>query len=144
MKLLFAQIPQPKTMGGASSSGARVYGRWLLVARIAWLVIALWGGVLVIASLPFSFVQLQTICTGSACSYLQLTPLQVRALQHLGLSVTFYAIAHIVLLLFAIFVTYALAGIIMWHKSNESMAIFFAFLLVTCDIYPLGGPFALL
>jgi len=144
MKLLLAQIPQPKNTKDSSSSETCIHGRWLLLLRIIWLVVAFWGGVLVIASLPFSFVQLQTICTGSACSNLQLTPLQVQALQHLGLSVTFYAIAHITLLLLDIFVTYALAGIVMWRKSNESMALFFAFLFVTCEIYPLGGSDALL
>src|SRR5215472_7526671 len=64
----------------------RLQGRWLLLARVGWgalvvLTLAIFG-----ASLPVYLAQLQTICLGPACSYLQLSPLSGEALTGIGLS----------------------------------------------------------
>ena len=48
-----------KTLSRATS----LHGRWLRIARAAWVVVALANLALFIASIPAYWVQLNTICT---------------------------------------------------------------------------------
>jgi len=44
----------------------RLSGRWLLLARVAWLSVAALGITLTTLSIPIAFVQMQQACTGAA------------------------------------------------------------------------------
>src|SRR6266705_1560169 len=143
MQHSIALMPPPRNFEAPSSFETRIHGRLLLIVRVAWLVVAISCAGLAMVSLPFTFIQIQTVCTGSACSWVQLTPSQVQTLHHLGFSETWYAAVIIAVNVLCIIVTYGFASIVMWSRSGEFMALFFAFLLITCETTPHGASEAL-
>ena len=106
-------------------------GRWLLVARVAWIAIAFLAVGLFIAALPYDFRELQRVCAGDDCLVdVQLTPEDARALEDLGVSIGFYAryFLSIEVLLLATFVF--VAAVIFWRRSDDWMAMFVSLALV--------------
>ncbi len=76
----------------------RLHGSWLVLMRVTWVVTVVLAVGLFIASVPFNFAASHAICTTASCFYSnQLTLDQVRELQHLGLSIDFYATFSMVL-----------------------------------------------
>src|SRR5438477_9949630 len=65
-------------------------GAWLVLARIAWVMVSLLAVGLFVASLPSYFVYLHIPATSSISSP-QLTLSDMHSLQELGLSLDFYA-----------------------------------------------------
>ncbi len=126
-----------------SASVASVPQRFLKILRIVWLVEALVGGGLVIASLPFTFIQLQTMCTGASCHPNQLSVQQAQMLQHVGISLMVYALAHVIFQSIFFLTTYGLASVIMWHQSKERVAVLFAFVVVGLGALPIEYPHTL-
>src|SRR6476659_2243845 len=51
----------------ADDPARHLRGRWLVVARVAWIALALLTVVYFVASQPSMFVQFQQVCTGSQC-----------------------------------------------------------------------------
>src|SRR5215469_5565088 len=92
----------------------------LLVARIAWLVLA--TGLLgnFIASIPAYYTQLLTICTNpntTQCGSFQPTTATLDALRHLNVSLSTYAAMYLAADV-AISLTYLVVGaLIFWRKS---------------------------
>src|SRR5436309_681369 len=111
--------------------GRRLRGVWLLVARLAWLAVALLTVVYLVVSLPVEFARLRNVCTASACSVSVLDATNVRELAAIGRSVDFFA-TYIIAgdVVFAV-VACVVGGIIFWRKSDERMALFVALMLVT-------------
>ena len=110
----------------------RLHGRWLLLTRVTWVIVAVLSVGLFIVSVPFNFAASQAICSTASCSYSnQLTLDQFHELQQLGLSLDFYALFTTVLsILFEI--GYVAAGVlIFWRKSDERVALVASFYLVT-------------
>jgi hypothetical protein len=108
----------------------RLYGRLLLLARIVWLgLVVLTLGVW-LASLPDYFTELQTVCRLAACSFEQLSSDKVVSLQHLGVSVGDYATFIVVLTVLLALVFFGIGCLIFWRKSDDWMALLFAFGLV--------------
>jgi len=91
----------------------RLRGRWLLLARVVWVGIALLTLGLSVASIPTSLASLYVVCTDApvTCSNNgHITPDYLRALQALGLSLDVFATYQIALVIvFA--VVYAAIGL---------------------------------
>jgi hypothetical protein len=115
---------------------ATLRGRWLLLARVAWLAVALLAVGLFAAGIPPHFAELQTACTRGAdvCSERGLLASdQVQELQALGLSTGFYATYTVALKIVSTLVWCTAGAVIFWRKSEDRMALLVALMLVTFE-----------
>ncbi|HEX9135216.1 MAG TPA: hypothetical protein VF844_23250, partial [Ktedonobacteraceae bacterium] len=112
-------------------SDTRLYGRWLLIARGAWVSLVFLTLALFVILLPSYFAQLQAVCTGPTCALLQPTSDTVQALHQLGLSVGGYATFTLILTLVTAVVCFLVSGVIFWRKSDDWMALLVALTEVT-------------
>ncbi|HEX6480864.1 MAG TPA: hypothetical protein VF043_18645 [Ktedonobacteraceae bacterium] len=122
-------------------TGTRLRGRWLVFARIAWVLVAALSVGLFVAGLPFYFAQLQIPCVGAdACSLNgALSLANMRTLQSLGISVSSYSVYLIVCSVVAALVWIIIGGLIFWHKSNDWVLLLVALMLVTFGAVGTGG-----
>lgn len=122
------------TPAPSRQANSRLHGRYLLLARMAWTVVAVMAVVCIVVSIPAEFARLQTVCSTGACQPGALTPENVRELGAMGLSVGLFAGYLIsVELLFAV-TSFVVGALIYWRRSDDRMAMFLALALVT-----LGG-----
>src|SRR5918992_4190712 len=110
-------------------------GRPLLLLRWMWVVLAILVLALNAAGIPHLYTKYKSVCTSAACAHSEeiarLTPEGVRALRDFGLSPEFYgAYVGVVLPEVAALTFATVAGVIIWHKSDERMALFSAFALL--------------
>ncbi|MCA9945848.1 MAG: hypothetical protein KC449_20335 [Anaerolineales bacterium] len=106
-------------------------GHWLIIARVAWLLITGVGIVMFAIGVRLLFQQLATTCTGSDCLRQQLTPEALPAMAEIGLTLTGYAfIQSIPTAIFAV-VCVALGALIFWQRSHEVMGFSSSLWLVT-------------
>ena len=92
------QTEEPK--GISATSPATLQGRWLLLARTAWVVVAITALAIALFSIPSSFEHYRTVCTAPSevCTdraLWQPTPEGVRASQDVGLSLDAYALLNV-------------------------------------------------
>jgi signal transduction histidine kinase len=87
--------------------------------------------VCIAVSIPVEFARLQTVCTSGACQPGTLTPANVRELGAMGLSADFFAGYRIAVELIFAVTSFAVGALIFRRKSEERMALFVAFALVT-------------
>jgi hypothetical protein len=121
--------PTHELENGATPTKLR--GRNLLLARTAWLAVALPTIGLFLAGVPVYFAYLLTPCPVAACTNGQLTLDTLRPLHTVGLSVGFYA-AYTVGLDLVVAAGYsAVALLLFWRKSDDRMALFAALTLLT-------------
>jgi len=111
-------------------------GRWLLLARTAWVAVAILALAVVLFSVPSSFEHYRSVCTAASevCSEQavgQPTPEGVRALQDVGLSVRSYAILNVAINKVFQLVWFAVGAIIFWRRSDDRMALLTSLFLVT-------------
>jgi hypothetical protein len=106
-------------------------GRWLFLARVAWVIITLLILVLNIVAMPYYDAVLKTICAAPVnCFSDQLAASDLQGLHALGVSLGVYAtLTMAVNALFAL-IWVALGALIFWRRSDEPMALFCAFMLV--------------
>jgi signal transduction histidine kinase len=123
------QAPGP-TSAGSAEEISRIPGRWLRLARAAWVTITILSVTLFVASLPAYYDQLRTACTGDACISHQLTPEGMQALRELGLSAGFYAAYSLALGVLFASVCLAVAAVVFWRASRERVALIGASMLV--------------
>jgi hypothetical protein len=114
--------PQPST--------TRLHGRRLLLARWAWAAAAAVVVGLYALLLPACLAQLQTICSGPDCAQVQPSPSGAHALQQLGFSLGSYAAVTFALLLLQVMFCFIVAGVIVWRKSDDWMALLVALALM--------------
>jgi hypothetical protein len=112
-------------------SYARVPRRWLLLARVGWVVLVVLTLGIFFASLPVYIALLQTPCAGAACEWQQLTSGQVETLKGVGLSLSDYAAYTVALRLVTVVVCLVVSTLIVWRRPDDRMALFVALLLVT-------------
>lgn len=108
-------------------------GRWLMLARITWIVLTLYMLVVSIASLPTGFAFLHQPCLADAVACNGnggLTASQIQAIQELGLSVDTYAWSWLINNGIMALIFYALAGILFWRRSDDWMALLVALMFV--------------
>jgi hypothetical protein len=123
--------PTAMTESRERHSYPRLQGRWLLLARLGWVVLVVLTLAIFFAILPVFVAQLQTPCAGSACQYLQLTPGQAETLKGIGLSPGDYAAYVLALTLASVMVCLGVSTLIVWRRSDDRMAMLVALLLVT-------------
>jgi hypothetical protein len=119
------------TIGTSQSTAAdtRLHGRWLVLTRVVWVWLSLGCLVVLVASLPAYFADLQHVCP--LCTDEHLTSGMLLALRALGVSPAAYAAYWVGLnVLFA--ASYVVvAALIFWRRSSERLAWFGALALVT-------------
>ena len=124
-------IKAPRS-GIHSRTEIRLQGAWLILARIAWVVIAVSSIVLFAAALPSYFAYLHIVEAHSV--YAHLTPGDVQTLQRLGLSVDFYAWLNVGVGVIFLLVYVAIGAVIFWHKSDDRVALLASLTLVLFPI----------
>ncbi len=121
------QVSPEMTADSATEPSATLRGRWLVLARVTWLVVTAFTLGLFVASVPvFYDGQLQFASK----------PEMHAGLLRLGLSADFYATLKTTLHIVSAVVFLTVAGVIFWRKSHERMALFVALLLVLFGIGP--------
>ena len=118
-----------------SADDTELHGRWLLLARIVWVIVVLLTLGLFVASIPSYFSYLHILTATPTTDFgSQLARQDVQQLQVVGLSIDFYAWYSVIFT--SIFViVYSLVGLILFlRKSENRMALFASFTLVVFSI----------
>ena len=123
--------PTPMTESREQHSPVRLQGRWLLLARGLWVTLVILTLAIFFASLPMYLAQLQAPCSGTACQYQQLTHSQAEMLKGIGMSLGDYTAYTLVLALANMILCLVVSTLIVWHRSNDRMAMLVALMLVT-------------
>lgn len=118
--------------GSCSIKSTRLHGRWLVCARVVWVVVVVFTLSIFLLSLPAYFAQLQTVCVGDTCVYAygQLTPGTAQALQNLGLSPGGYAVSILAVAIASALVSFGVAALLFWRRSADWIAMFVSLFLV--------------
>ncbi len=106
-------------------------GRWLFLARAAWLAVALLTLGLGTASVPYYYARDKAACAGAECaSSTGLTTEQFQALHEMGLSTGFFAAYDTAVQFVVVPVFAAVAAVIFLKRSDDPMALFGSFTLL--------------
>ena len=107
-------------------------GRWLLLARVVWVTVALLTVSVFVLSIPSEFARLRSPCTDTvSCSWLiRLTAENALELRSLGLSVDFFAAYFISLEAAFTVVPIAVGAIIFWRRPDDRMAFLVSLVLL--------------
>ena len=110
-------------------------GRWLHLARVAWVAVAITALAIALFSIPSSFEQYRTVCTAASevCTeraVWQPTPEGVRALQDVGLSLDAYALLNVAIDKIGDLVWFAVGALIFLRRSDERMALLTSLFLI--------------
>jgi hypothetical protein len=109
-----------------------LHGSWLVLMRVTWVVVVVLSVGLFIIGVPFNFATSHAICATASCTTTnQLTLDQVHELQHLGLSIDFFATFSSVLAIIFEFGYVVTGAVIFWRKSDERVALVASLYLVT-------------
>ena len=133
MNLSRTQVDTSAKAAGANDTD--LHGRWLLVARIVWVVVVLPSLGLFVASIPSYFAYLHVLSATPITDVgTQLGRQDVQQLSAVGLSIDFYAWYNVVLN--SIFVViYSVVGLVLFlRKSENRMALFASFTLLVFSI----------
>jgi hypothetical protein len=136
MSLHHAATHLPLSHDQHQEADTRLHGRRLLLARMIWLTLVVLTLSVCLASLPEYFTELHTVCRLAVCSYGQLSPDTLVALEHLGLSVGSYATFMLVLATLVALAFFGTGGVIFWRKSDDRMALLMALGLVLGGTIP--------
>src|SRR3990172_551711 len=108
-----------------------LHGQRLVLARAAWVAVAALTVGFFVAGIPVEFAQLQLGCPTPACaSSGQMTPVELRLVEDLGLSRNFFAAYGVALEVVFAGVYAAVAALIFWRKSTDRLALFVALALL--------------
>ncbi len=99
------------------------------------MAVALLSLCLFIISVPGRFEELRSACDVAVCNNGSLSLQNARALEGLGLSVNFYAAYNVALESVIAVVFLGVALLVFWRKSEDRMALFFSFMLLTFGLY---------
>src|SRR5215204_1512754 len=118
------------------SPGATLRARWLVPARVAWVVMAITVLAIILFSIPSSFEHYSSVCTAASevCAERavhQATPEGVRALGDIGLSVHTYALLNVVVDKVFQLLWFAVGALIFWRRSDDWMALGVSVFLVS-------------
>ncbi|HZU14263.1 MAG TPA: hypothetical protein VFB58_15590 [Chloroflexota bacterium] len=111
-------------------SAARSGDRWQQVARLAWLLVAILGLILLVPDVPDTLALVRHLCTASTlldCSNSQITAPAARALERAGVALDVYAAYMVGLQLFTIAVAYVVGIALMVRRSPDRMVLVAAF-----------------
>src|SRR5829696_8438229 len=121
---------------GSPPATSSLRGRWLLLARTAWVAVAILALAIAVFSVPSSFEYFRSVCTAASeiCSERavgQPTPEGVRALRDVGLSLGSYALLNVVIDKVFELVWFAVGALIFWRRSDDRMALLVSAFLVS-------------
>jgi len=127
-----ADPPSGTVAAGASASTieTRLSGRRLVLARVFWIVIAIFYLGMFAVSLPGLVMQLQTTCT-SSCADWQLSPDAARTLQYAGLSLGDYVSFSLVVVVILTLPALAVVAFLLWRRSDDWMALLVGLMLLS-------------
>jgi hypothetical protein len=114
-------------------------GRRLVLARAAWVTLAVLISAFFLANLPVYFTQLHTVCLHPPCARWQLTPASAHELGPLYLSPDGYALASLVLSVSSVLVWFAVAAVIAWRQSRQWLALLTSLLLIAQSVSTMSG-----
>src|SRR5260370_10105080 len=116
--------------GAHNESETRLQGRWLMLARMLWIALVVLILALFVATIPAFSNDLHNACATAACHTLipSYTAQQYRAA---GLSVNFTLLYTYVLTVFFSLTFLTVGAVIFWLKSQDFMALYCSFALVT-------------
>src|SRR5918998_5919270 len=114
---------------------ATLQRRWLLLARITWVAVAITALVIALFSIPSSFEQYRSVCTAApeVCTERaawQPTPEGVRALRDVGLSLDAYALLNVAIDKIGDLVWFAVGALIFLRRSDDRMALLTSLFLI--------------
>ena len=72
-----------------SAADTQLHGRWLLLVRIAWVIVIVLSLAISIVDIPLEFARLHIVCVGSSCTGQQLSTGIVQELHRMNLSIDF-------------------------------------------------------
>src|SRR6266508_3201276 len=114
-------------MTAQTESYTRLHGRWLLIARLAWVAIAILAMVIYAAAVPVAFHLLRTPCYESPCDTQFQTPSEADSQASLEFGAWSQAIQEAAVRL----LTLGVALLIFWRRSDDWMALLTSTMLVT-------------
>ena len=114
-------------------------GRQLVMARAAWIAVTALTVTLFVMAVPLRYAELQKVCVGAVCTEPQLTLDDVRELQALGLSREWHATYHVTIEIVFAAVHLVMATVIFARKSDDRMALFVSFMLLTFGAVTFAG-----
>ena len=117
-----------------SSAEVRVSGRWLFIARVACVSVALLALIIWGWGVPFRYAQLGTVCTVPPCGDQQPTPTSLAAFRAAGMTPGFYAAYTGTLEVLFTLVFLLIAAVVFWRKSDTRIGLVTALCLVTFGV----------
>jgi len=135
VKMRLSRTQAGTSAKSASADDTDLHGRWLLLARIVWVIVVLTTLGLFVASIPSYFASLH-ILTATPTTNLgsQLARQDVQQLQVVGLSIDFYTWYSVIFICIFVIV-YSLVGLLLFlRKSENRMALLASFTLVIFSI----------
>src|SRR5918999_747501 len=119
----------------ASPPVTALRGGWFLLARVAWVAVAITALAIALFSVPSSFELYRTVCTAApeVCTQRavwQPTPEGVRALRNVGLSLDAYALLNVAIDKIGDLVWFAVGALIFLRRSNDRMALLTSLFLI--------------
>src|ERR671912_688534 len=115
------------------SPEATLRERWLHIARVVWVVVALLYVGVFVFGIPSELARLNTPCTGPVSCNLtpHLTAQKAQELKELNLSVNLFAAYFVAVEIVFAAVSVAVGALIFWRRSNDRMAFLVSFMLLT-------------
>ncbi len=115
--------------------------RWVSLARLLWLALALLGVSLIGAGLPGYLAALHAACTDPVCAHAgwYLSPVGMRQWRDHGLSLNLFAAFVVATQLLSGIAFVVASALIVWRRANGWMAPFTAFFLLTFGLGLTGG-----
>lgn len=117
-----------------SSAEVRVSGRWLFIARVACVSVALVALIIWGWGVPLRYAQLGTVCTVPPCGDQQPTLASLPAFRAAGMSPGFYAVYTGTLEVLFTLVFLVVAAVIFWRKSDTRIGLVTALCLITFGV----------
>lgn len=126
-----SRAPEVAIQEATGAGDAPLHGRWLIVARIGWMALAIIIVTLNALAAPAAGRSLLNDCyTSAQCVGLQLTAYDLRLLAQLGMSTRLFALYSLCWDILSLLVYTAMAALIFWRRSTDRMALFCAYMLL--------------
>ena len=108
-------------------------GRWLVIARVAWVTVAVFTAGVFFTGIPGEFARLQAPCTGglSCLWFPHLSAHNAQRLGEIGLSTDLFAAYFVAVEVAFMVVPFAIGAAIFWRRSDDRMALLGSLTLIT-------------
>src|SRR5574341_1422868 len=124
-----SDTPITESIRRDTTTHTRLRGRWLWLARAAWVAIATLSLVVMAVEFPLGVQTARTVCTEEPC-FMQLTEAWARQLQQLGIPVDVAAAVFILGSVIPGAAMLATGGLVFWRRSDDWFALLIALWLV--------------